>query len=69
MIVSTESMLSVYILMFWFSRDISGRVLSVFSPANDNTQVRLGVDKTQQMVAVQSGKKCRRGQGREEKEI
>ncbi len=48
--------------MFWFSRDVSGWGVDGFPPANESAQVRLKVDKTKQLDAIQAG-------DNEEKEI
>ncbi len=37
---------SAWILMHWFSQDMSGWGVGVFPPANESVQVRLGVDET-----------------------
>ncbi len=57
---------SAWVLMFQFSQNVSGWGVGVFPPANDSAQVRLRVDKTQRLDAIQTGEnyECgRRGQG------
>ncbi len=44
--------LSASVLMFWLSQDIPGWGVGVFPLANDSVQVRLVVDKTQQMYTI-----------------
>ncbi len=44
---------SVWIWMFWFSRDVSEWRVGVFPPANESAQVRLREDKKQRLDAVQ----------------
>ncbi len=45
---------SACMLMFWFSRGVSGWEVGVFPPANDSAQVRVRMDKTQRLSAVQT---------------
>ncbi len=45
---------SACVLMFWLSRDVSGWGVGVFPPANDSAQVRLRVDETKRLDAVQT---------------
>ncbi len=60
---------SAWICMFWFSQDVSGWGVGVFPPANDGTQVRLRMDKTKPMDAIQTAEHSRYGHKSEEKEI
>ncbi len=60
---------SACMLMFWFSWDISGWGVGVFPPANESAQVRLRVDKTQRVDAVQTEENGGCGHSSEEKEI
>ncbi len=56
-------------LMFWFGRDISGWGAGVFPPANESAQVRLRVDKTKRVDAVQTEENGGCGRSGEEKAI
>ncbi len=54
--VHGDTLPSACILMFQFLRDVSGLGVGTFPPANESTQVWLGVDKTQQLDAIQTEK-------------
>ncbi len=55
------------VLMFWFSRDVSGWGVGVFPPADDGVQVRSRLDT--ELDAIQTGESYGYGQSGEKREI
>ncbi len=57
--MSAEPLPSACILIFWLSWDQSERGVGAFPPANGSALVRLRVDKTQRVDAIQMGESYR----------